>query len=141
MLEDLHLDQIARASAIPGPHLVLQKAHAIEYFLGLAVEAVGELLGIGKCAADALDLTRLTADIARRAPVPRGKARLYPHGIADREAVPGRRRIRRGVNGRDLPAGGRHRCVPFLSGDSISSGTSKRLRISAIFAASSCSVM
>src|SRR5690349_3787136 len=48
VLVDFHLDQVALRPAVIRPHVLLRKAHPVEHALRLAVEAVGELLGIRK---------------------------------------------------------------------------------------------
>src|SRR5262249_44757971 len=142
MLEDFHFDDVAVRAAVGGPDLLLRESHAIQHLPGLAVEAVGELFRIGESPADALDHAGFATDVIRRAPVPRWKPALDEHAIADVVAMSRRGRVGRRMGRRGRNESPAHcRLAPFLMGDSISSGTSKRARISAILALSSCSGM
>ena len=67
MLEDLELQQVLGAALVVGPDVGLADAHAVERALGQAVEAVGELLGIGELAAQPLDHAGAAARIDRHA--------------------------------------------------------------------------
>src|SRR5262249_17751812 len=93
MLVDFHLDQVPVGPLVTPPYFTLVELHTVKHALGLAVEAVGELLRVGKTAANALDLANLPADVGGRAPVARRVGVLYAHAVADVEAPLGRRRI------------------------------------------------
>src|SRR5258706_6909513 len=122
--------------------MFLEKAHAVQHFFRFAIEAVRELLGVRKCAADSFDHTLLAANIERRAAVPGRKSAFYRDAITHIEAMAGRRTIRRRIARSSHSRAGRcHRLAPFLTGDSISSGTLKRARTSAILIFSSPSVI
>src|SRR5437868_4727605 len=83
MLVDFQLDVVALWPGVVPPYIALPEPDAIEHALGLAAKAVGELLGVGKSAADALDDAALAADVVRRAPMA-GRVRvLHRHAIAD----------------------------------------------------------
>jgi hypothetical protein len=71
---DFHLDQVVVRACVAPPYLALLELHPIEHAPGLAVEAVGELLRVGKTAADALDLSLFAADVGGRATVTGGLA-------------------------------------------------------------------
>src|SRR5688572_2514575 len=135
---DLHLDDVVIGAVVAGPDVLLGEAHAVEHLRRLAVESVGELFRVGEGAADALDHALLAANVVGRASMARRERALHAHLVADRETVAGRRSIARACCG---SASGHHRLPFCLSGDSISSGTSKRRRISAIRDWSSLSVM
>ena len=74
MFVNFQLQPIFFGASVIGPDFFLHEAHAVQHALGLAAEAVGELLGIGKAAADALDDAGLAADVVRRAAVARREA-------------------------------------------------------------------
>src|SRR3954462_116913 len=93
MLVDFHLDEVFGPRIISGPDIRLPEPDAIEHAARLAVEAVGELLGIGKAAADPLDLALLAADIGGRAAMARRIHALDAHAVADVEASFRRRRV------------------------------------------------
>src|SRR5262245_17974095 len=98
MLVDLQLDEVLAGRAVAGPDLPLREPDPIKHPPRLAVEAVGELLRIGKAAADALDLAFLAADIGGRAPVAGRIGGLDADAVADLEAPLRRRRV--GARGR-----------------------------------------
>src|SRR5688572_2552204 len=87
VLVDFHLDQIVRGTAIIVPHVLLRKAHAIEHFSRLAIEAIGKLLGIWISAANALDHALFAAYVIRRAPMAGRGGTLDHHAVANLEAM------------------------------------------------------
>src|SRR2546421_12884466 len=70
MLEDFNFNDIGIRPAIVGPDFLLLEAHAIERLRRQAVAHLRQLLGIGKVAAEALDLADMAADVERRADMP-----------------------------------------------------------------------
>src|SRR6185437_11109959 len=86
MLIDLDLDGVLGRPAIIGPQLALAEAHAVERLLRRARTIVGELLGIGEGAAQALDLAGLAADVPGRAQMARRRHAAHRDPRARREA-------------------------------------------------------
>src|SRR5690349_23432214 len=94
MFVDFHLEEVAVRPLVTLPNFMLIELHPVKHALGLAFEAVGELLRVGETAADALDLSFLAADVGGRTPVARRVGVLHAHAVADVEAPLGRWRIR-----------------------------------------------
>src|SRR5579883_1802519 len=98
MLIDLDLDRVLRRAAIIGPEVALAEAHAVKRLARQAGTVVGELLGIGEGAADALDLAHLPADVPGRADMAGRRGAAHPDARARREARR-HRRVGCGVHG------------------------------------------
>jgi hypothetical protein len=67
--------------------MLLGKAHAVQYFPRFSIEAVGQFLGVWKCAAYSLDYSLLAAYVKRRTPVAGRKAAFDHDPVADVEPV------------------------------------------------------
>src|SRR4051812_15187017 len=71
MLVDLKLEHVLVAAPVVWPDVNLADAHAVERAFGQPIEAVGQLLGIGEGAANALDDALAPAGIDGNAAVAR----------------------------------------------------------------------
>ena len=74
MLVALQLEHVLVAALVVGPNVGVVDAHPVKRTLGQSIETVGQFLGIGKGAADALDRADVAARIDRHAPVAGGLA-------------------------------------------------------------------
>src|SRR5512134_3120592 len=87
MLVQLDVYAILRVASIARPHLALDKAHAIQRLRRESGTSVGELLGIGICAAHTLDDAGAAANVPRRAHVPGRVGTAHAHVLARLEAL------------------------------------------------------
>jgi hypothetical protein len=117
---NLHFNYIGFRASVVLPDMRLLKAYPIQHTFWKAIEAIGELFRIWKYAANTLNFASFPSDIIGRSAVPRGMALFNDNMIANVELM--------GRNAIDW-LGSFHGGVPFLRGDSNSSGTLNRARI------------
>src|SRR5688572_26189754 len=86
MLEDLDLQHVGVAAAVIRPHVLLAEAHAVQRLRRQAVAHLGELLGVGEAAAQALDGAGVAANVERRADVAQRRGLAHAHALAHLEA-------------------------------------------------------
>src|SRR5437868_14997595 len=82
MLVNLDFHDISLRAAIVGRDFLLLEPHAIERLCRQAVAHLRQLLGVRKGAAQALDFTRVAADVERRADMTQRRGVPHAHALA-----------------------------------------------------------